>query len=163
MTNHNHIHNHNHNPRPEPPANPRPFTMTYEQRLAIEDQLVEAFSEVIDLDAADATAAWHGPTSQLMEMAWALSRLHRIIDHDTRRPMTMRRIARLLCRNLHRRLPANIYSVARQSRQARRPSVVDHFGRLWYEEGVAPRELLAAARPSASHAHRQQPPSPRQP
>ncbi len=162
MTNHNPIHNPT--PRPEPPATPRPFTMTYEQRLAIEDQLVEAFSEVIDLDAADTSAAWHGPTSQLMEMAWALSRLHRIIDHDTRRPMTMRRLARLLCRNLHRRLPANIYSVARQSRQARRPSVIDRFGRLWYEEGVAPRELLAAgARQPESHTHYQQPPSPRQP
>lgn len=129
---------------PTPPTDSPVFTMTYEQRLVIEDRLVEVFSEVIDLDDTHgAPPTWHGSTSQLMEVAWALSRMHRIIDHDTRRPMTMQRIATLLCRNLHRRLPANIYSVARQSRQTRRPSVVDHFGRLWFEDGLDPSTLLA--------------------
>ncbi len=115
----------------------RPFTMTYEQQLIIEDRMVELFSAVIDLDCASSEfPIWSDTTSQLMEVAWTLSRMHRIIDHDTHRPMTMQRIATLLCRNLHRRLPANIYSVARQSRLTGRPSVVDYFGRLWFEGGV---------------------------
>lgn len=134
---------------PDPTAVPETFTMTYEQRLAIEDQLVEVFSEVIDLDGNDgngiAAPVWHGSTSQLMEMAWTLSRMHRIIDHDTRRPMTMGRIATLLCRNLHRRLPANIYSVARQSRMSRRPPVIDRIGRLCYEDGLSLRDLLTGS------------------
>ena len=137
-----------HNLSSAPPTIAPVFSMTYEQQLVIEDRLVEVFSEVIDLDSTNSdTPVWHGSTSQLMEMAWALSRMHRIIDHDTRRPMTMQRIATLLCHNLHRRLPANIYSVARQSRQSHRPSIIDHFGRLWYERGVDPKALLAAPRP----------------
>lgn len=131
---------------PDPNAVPDTFTMTYEQRLAIEDQLVEVFSEVIDLDSNGIAApVWHGSTSQLMEMAWALSRMHRIIDHDTRRPMTMGRIATLLCRNLHRRLPANIYSVARQSRISRRPPVIERIGRLCYEDGLTIRDFLTGS------------------
>ena len=93
------------NPIPDPTTVPQTSTLTYEQRLVIEDQLVEVFSEVIDLDDSNGTASpvWRGSVSQLMEISWTLSRMHRIIDHDTRRPMTMYRIATLLCRNLHRR------------------------------------------------------------
>lgn len=142
-----------HDLSPAPPTDTPAFRMTYEQQLAIEDRLVEVFSEVIDLDDASCTRpTWHGTTSQLMEVAWALSRMHRIIDHDTRRPMTMQRIATLLCRNLHRRLPTNIYSVARQGRQTRRPSIVDHFGRLWYEDGLDPKSLLAEAEAQPPHS-----------
>lgn len=133
------------NPIPDPTTVPQTSTLTYEQRLAIEDQLVEVFSEVIDLDDNNngtASPVWRGSVSQLMEISWNLSRMHRIIDHDTRRPMTMYRIATLLCRNLHRRLPANIYSVARQSRLSHRPSVIDRIGRLYYEDGLTLRELL---------------------
>lgn len=133
------------NPIPDPTTVPQTSTLTYEQRLVIEDQLVEVFSEVIDLDDNNngtASPVWRGSMSQLMEISWTLSRMHRIIDHDTRRPMTMYRIATLLCRNLHRRLPANIYSVARQSRLSRRPSVIDRIGRLYYEDGLTLRELL---------------------
>ena len=133
------------NPIPDPTTVPQTSTLTYEQRLVIEDQLVEVFSEVIDLDDNNngtASPVWRGSVSQLMEISWTLSRMHRIIDHDTRRPMTMYRIATLLCRNLHRRLPANIYSVARQSRLSRRPSVIDRIGRLYYEDGLTLRELL---------------------
>lgn len=134
------------NPIPDPTTVPQTFTLTYEQRLDIEDQLVEVFSEVIDLDDNNnngtASPVWRGSTAQLMEISWTLSRMHRIIDHETRRPMTMWRIATLLCRNLHRRLPANIYSVARQSRLSRRPSVIDRIGRLYYEDGLTLRELL---------------------
>ncbi len=137
------------NPIPDPTTVPQTFALTYEQRLDIEDQLVEVFSEVIDLDDDDingtASPVWRGSISLLMEISWTLSRMHRIIDHDTRRPMTMWRIATLLCRNLHRRLPANIYSVARQSRLSRRPSVIDRIGRLYYEDGLTLRELLTGS------------------
>lgn len=128
-----------HNPTSAPP---HAFTMTYEQRLALEDRLVEVASEVIDLDAGDCDISWPGPTCRLMELAWALSRLHRIIDHSTGRPMTMQRIATRLCCNLHRPLPANIYGVARQSLLSGRPSIIDCFGSLWYESGIDPKVLL---------------------
>lgn len=137
------------NPIPDPTTVPQTSTLTYEQRLDIEDQLVEVFSEVIDLDENDsnstASPVWPGSVSLLMEISWTLSRMHRIIDHETRRPMSMWRIATLLCRNLHRRLPANIYSVARQSRQSRRPSVIDRIGRLYYEDGLTLRDLLTGS------------------
>ena len=133
------------------PPGSTPFSMTYEQRLAIEDRLVEVFSEVIDLDCADCDLPlWGDSTSQLMELAWPLSRLHRIIDPDTRRPMTMRRIATLLCRNLHRRLPANISSVVRQRQQSGRPSAIDHFGRLWFLHGQDPKTCILWHKPMRS-------------
>lgn len=100
-----------------------PFKMTYELQVNMEDRLLQLFSAVIDLDAADREfPIWGDTTNQLMEVAWTLSKMRRIIDHDTHRPMTMHRIATLLCQNLHRRMPSNIYSVARQSRMSgRRP------------------------------------------
>lgn len=111
--------------------------MTYEQQLVIEDRLVEVFSEVIDLQCAGGEfPVWGSSTCQLMEIVWTLSRMHRIIDHDTHRPMTMLRMATMLCSKLHRPLPANIYSVARQSRLSGRAPVVSYFGQLWYEHGL---------------------------
>ena len=120
------------------PTTPHPaFRMTYEQQLVIEDRLVEVFSEVIDLQCAGGEfPVWGSSTCQLMEIVWTLSRMHRIIDHDTHRPMTMLRMATLLCSKLHRPLPANIYSVARQSRLSGRAPVVSYFGQLWYEHGL---------------------------
>lgn len=119
---------------------PHAFTMTYEQRLDLEDRLVEVVCDVIDRDMGD--ISWPGPTCRLMELAWAMSRLHRIIDHATGRPMTMQHLATRLCKKLGRRLPTNIYSVARQSLLSGRPSVIDCFGSLWYESGIDPKALL---------------------
>lgn len=125
-----------------------PFVMTYELQVNMEDRLLQLFSAVIDLDAADREfPIWGDTTNQLMEVAWTLSKMRRIIDHDTHRPMTMHRIATLLCQNLHRRMPTNIYSVARQSRMTGRPPVVEYFARLWYEGGVDPSVFIQWQKP----------------
>lgn len=125
-----------------------PFKMTYELQVNMEDRLLQLFSAVIDLDAADREfPIWGDTTNQLMEVAWTLSKMRRIIDHDTHRPMTMHRIATLLCQNLHRRMPSNIYSVARQSRMTGRPPVVEYFARLWYEGGVDPSVFIQWQKP----------------
>ena len=141
MANNNQYSEHNKQERP-------PFEMTYERRLDMEERLVKLFSAVIDLDCADREfPIWADTTNQLMEVAWTLWKLRRIIDHDTHQPMTMRRIATLLCQNLHRRMPTNIYSVARQSRMTGRAPVVEYFARLRYEAGMDPSAFIQWQKP----------------
>lgn len=57
-----------------------PFKMTYELQVNMEDRLLQLFSAVIDLDAADREfPIWGDTTNQLMEVAWTLSKMRRIM------------------------------------------------------------------------------------
>ena len=67
MANNNPCTEHNNPERP-------PFVMTYELQVNMEDRLLQLFSAVIDLDAADREfPIWGDTTNQLMEVAWTLS------------------------------------------------------------------------------------------
>lgn len=124
------------------------YPLTWEQRQAVIDRLVRVFAPLINEPPTDAEfPIWMESTDQLMELAWTLWKSGRIKDPATGRPLTMRCIATRLCAHLHRRLPANIYGVARQSRLTGRQPVVHYFGQLIYEGGLDPSVFVQWHRP----------------
>lgn len=130
-------------------SNSVPFHPTPEQRMQIENRLVQIFSDIIDLDCPDDAEypLWGDTTNQLMEVIWNLYHMHRIIDHDTHRDMSMQRMATIIFSKLHRRLPSNIYSVARQSLHTHRPPVVDYYAWLKQEADVDPSIFIVWQKP----------------
>ncbi len=123
------------------------FEMTSPQQQYMENRLVQIFSDLIDRPYEPDLPIWTDSARQLMEVVWTVARLHRIVDRDTQRTMTMQRMATIVFRKLHRRLPANIYSVARQSRLTRRPPVLEYYSQLWHDNRTDPSIFIQDVKP----------------
>lgn len=108
-------------------------TMVQGKELAeTKERMINFFTYYINMDYIEGKYPhWHESVDQLMEVSWVLWKWHAITDPKTGRPMKLKTIATLLCRNLHRRLPHNISGVAHQSMRTRRKSVVDYYAYLW--------------------------------
>lgn len=103
------------------------YTGDGSQLFYLQEYLLQLFSMIIDLDVTDSPyPRWTDSTTQLMELAWELWRLRRIVDYDTGRPITLRCLAGLMCRKLHCTLPRNVSATVRQSKRSNRLPVLDY-------------------------------------
>lgn len=106
-------------------------------------RMVAFFQRMMNLSPrGDGFPRWQDSADQLIENAYQLWQWRVFTDKSTGRPMTFREIATRLCRNLHVRMPANIYAVARYSRSTRRLPVVEYFAMLWREARLSPEILV---------------------
>lgn len=111
-------------------------------------RMVAFFQRMMNLSPrCDGFPRWQDSADQLIENAYQLWQWRVFTDKSTGRPMTFREIATRLCRNLHVRMPANIYAVARYSRSTRRLPVVEYFAMLWREARLSPEILVTWEEP----------------
>lgn len=111
-------------------------------------RMVAFFQRMMNLSPrGDGFPRWQDSADQLIENAYQLWQWRVFTDKSTGRPMTFREIATRLCRNLHVRMPANIYAVARYSRSTRRLPVVEYFAMLWREARLSPEILVTWEEP----------------
>lgn len=115
-------------------------------------RMVAFFQRMMNLSPrGDGFPRWQDSADQLIENAYQLWQWRVFTDKSTGRPMTFREIATRLCRNLHVRMPANIYAVARYSRSTRRLPVVEYFAMLWREARLSPEILVTWEEPITLH------------
>mgnify|MGYP007035508847 CR=1 FL=1 len=111
-------------------------------------RMVAFFQRMMNLSPrGDGFPRWQDSADQLIENAYQLWQWRVFTDKSTGRPMTFREIATRLCCNLHVRMPANIYAVARYSRSTRRLPVVEYFAMLWREARLCPEILVTWEEP----------------
>lgn len=108
-----------------------------EEFLATKRRMVRVFTGVVMYGYREGRFPhWGDSVRQLIENAWVLWKWRAITDPETGRPFLLHKLAEVLCRNLHVRMPANVSSVAHESLHSRRKSVVDYYAMLWRESGT---------------------------